>query len=252
MTNSVCPVIAIAGEAGSGKSSILMNYPKHEALMYINGEMLAQIPPYANEFKQNTMPTLEDLATLIRAGSEAPGIDLIAVDTMTGALAKMEHGSDLDGYDLWAVYSSAYNNALIVAGQAKKPVVMFYHLDKDGEPAVKASIKSTGAASMFTHWYVADVVSLDVASQLAENNPYLFVTDKDKELGDKHLIRVSRHKSLNKRTIKNKRGNWTHDGKNIIAIDPDIALIMHVDCPEHTPKYVHEYVQSKYKLGELT
>jgi hypothetical protein len=232
MYNRRC--ILVAGTSTAGKSASLEGLQNQEGVLYLNCEAGKDLP-FAHNFKE--VVVLDPLAHVYAAFDTAetrPDIHTIVIDTATFLMDMYESMYVLTSPNTmkaWGDYAQYFKRLMqhYVAKSTKRVIILAHHKQVLNESTgvyesfvpVKGSLANNGIEAFFTNVLVAKRVSISTLE--AYSNPYLNISEDDRELGYKHVFQTRPTKSTVGDRIRVSMGLWN---KQETFIDNNCQLVM--------------------------
>lgn len=192
--------LLIAGESGAGKSFSLMNMRGHEGVLYLNCEGGKPLP-FKNNFKRITIDDPLEIFDLYQKLIDNPGnrYHTVVIDTVSFMMERYEavhvHGS-ANTMKAWGDYGSFFKSLMYdYVAKANVYSVMLGHLDAELQEEsgqykysvpVKGALKKNGLEAYFTTVVVAKKAKI----KDLKPNKLLTITERDEELGYKHVFQT--------------------------------------------------------------
>lgn len=225
--------LLIAGESGAGKSFSLMNLRGQEGVLYLNCEGGKPLP-FKNNFKRVTIDDPLEIQDLYQAIIDNPGkrFHTVVIDTASFMMERFEavhvQGS-ANTMKAWGDYA-AFFKRLMYDYVAKADVysVFLGHIDAELQEEsgqmkysvpVKGSLKKNGLEAYFT----TVVVCKKVKIKDLKPNKLLTVTDRDEEIGYKHVFQTRTTKQTVGDRIRSPFGLFNDDE---LYIDNDAQIVI--------------------------
>lgn len=192
--------LLIAGESGAGKSMSLANIRGQEGVLYINCEGGKPLP-FKNKFKRVNIDDPLEIFELYQAIIDNPGkrFHTVVIDTVSFMMERFEavhvNGS-ANTMKAWGDYG-AFFKTLMYDYVAKADVysIMLGHLDAELQEEsgqykysvpVKGALKKNGLEAYFT----TVVVCKKVKIRDLKPNALLQVSERDEDIGYKHVFQT--------------------------------------------------------------
>jgi hypothetical protein len=225
--------LLIAGESGAGKSMSLHNLRGQEGVLYINAEGGKPLP-FKNKFKRVTIDDPEEILDLYQAIIDNPGkrFHSVVIDTVSFMMERFEavhvQGS-ANTMKAWGDYA-AFFKKLMYDYVAKADVysIMLGHLDAELQEEsgqykysvpVKGSLKKNGLEAYFT----TVVVCKKVKIKDLKPNKLLNISERDEEIGFKHVFQTRTTKQTVGDRIRSPFGLFNDDE---LYIDNDAQTVI--------------------------
>lgn len=229
--------LLIAGESGVGKSFSLMNFRGQEGVLYLNCEGGKPLP-FKNKFKRITIDDpMEIFGLLQQIMNDTSGrFHTVVIDTVSFMMNRYEavhvRGA-ANGQAAWGNYGAFFPELMYDYVAKLKPYVVFLgHNDKvidenTGTPSwsvpVKGALKRNGIEAYFTTVLVASKMKVKDLAQYEDGNVLLTVTDRDRELGFKHVFQTRTTKQTVGDRIRTPYGLFSDD-ETYINNDTQIVI----------------------------
>ena len=192
--------LLIVGESGTGKSFSLMNFKGPEGVLYLNCEGGKPLP-FKNKFKRVTVDDPLEIFDLYQAIIDNPGkrFHTVVIDTVSFMMERFEavhvNGS-ANTMKAWGDYGQFFKTLMYdYVAKADVYSVMLGHLDGELQEEtnqmkysvpVKGSLKKNGLEAYFT----TVVVCKKVKIKDLRPNKLLTITERDEEIGFKHVFQT--------------------------------------------------------------
>ncbi len=196
--------VLICGESGAGKSFSLINLRNQEGVLYINCEGGKPLP-FKNKFKRITIDDPEEIFDIFEQINEdtTGRYHTIVIDTISFMMNRYETVHVLNSANTmaaWGEYAQFFPKLVYdYVAKAKPFVIMLGHLDallneETGKinfmVPVKGSLKKNGLEAYFTTVINCKKLSIKDIMKDAEETKLLTITDRDKDLGYKHVFQT--------------------------------------------------------------
>jgi len=196
--------VLICGESGAGKSYSLMNMRGQEGVLYINCEGGKPLP-FKNKFKKITIDDPNDIFGLFeQINNDTTGkYHTIVIDTISFMMNRYESIHVLGSANTmaaWGGYGQFFPRLIYdYVAKSKAFVVMLGHLDaitnEDTNKVsfmvpVKGALKKNGLEAYFTTVINCRKLSIKEILKDAEEGPLLSISDRDHNLGYKHVFQT--------------------------------------------------------------
>lgn len=235
MTENIKSIL-IAGESGSGKSASLRNLRGQEGVLYINCEGGKPLP-FKNKFKRVTIDDPVEIFDLYQQVIDNPGrFHTIVIDTVSFMMNRFESVHVIGSSNTMAAWGNyeQFFKQLIYEYVAKFEgySIMLGHLDavldeSTGKYAynvpVKGSLKKNGLEAYFTTVVVAKKATIKEIEKDAEEGKLLTLTDRDKNVGYKHVFQTRTTKATVGDRIRSPFGLFS-DEETYIDNDAQIVI----------------------------
>lgn len=225
--------LLIAGESGAGKSTSLMNMRGQEGVLYLNCEGGKPLP-FKNKFKRMTIDDPLEIFDLYQKLIDTPGnkYHTVVIDTVSFMMERYEavhvNGS-ANTMKAWGDYG-AFFKTLMYDYVAKANVYSIFlgHLDAELQEEsgqykysvpVKGALKKNGLEAYFTTVVVCKKVKI---KDLKPNN-LLHVSDREEDIGYKHVFQTRTTKQTMGDRIRSPFGLFQDDE---LYIDNDAQIVI--------------------------
>jgi hypothetical protein len=228
--------ILISGESGSGKSASLRNIRGQEGVLYINCEGGKPLP-FKNKFVRVTIDDPEEILDLYQQVLDNPGkFHTIIIDTVSFMMDRYESVHVIGAANTmqqWGFYAQFFKRLMYnYVSKFDGYTIMFGHLDQiidenTGKSVfsvpVKGSLKKNGIEAYFTTVLSTKKATIKEINKDAVEGKLLNITERDKDLGYKHVIQT--------RTTKNTVGDRIRSPFGLFSdsetyIDNDVQIII--------------------------
>ncbi|MBL1322189.1 MAG: AAA family ATPase [Methylophaga sp.] len=226
-------LILISGESASGKSVSLMNLREPEGVMYLGCESGKRLP-FKNKFQNLTVTDPYQVYEAFDVAFENKDVHTIVIDTLTFLMDMFETQYIIGAVDTmqgWSQYAQYYKRLMQeYVAASDKSVIFLAHTRSDLDEAsmemktvvpVKGSLKSNGLEA-----YYSTVVSTK-KMLLTDLEPYandmLNITDRDNDLGYKHVFQTQLTKLTKNERIRSPIGMFT---QKQTYMDNDAQLLL--------------------------
>lgn len=228
--------VLICGESGTGKSASLRNLRGQEGVLYINCEGGKPLP-FKNKFKRVTVDDPFEIFDLYEQVIDNPGrFHTIIVDTISFMMDRFESVHVIGSANTmqqWGAYGQFFKT-LMYDHVAKFDgySIMLGHLDSvldenTGKIAysvpVKGALKKNGLEAYFTTVVVTKKATLKEINKDAQEGSLLKITDRDKDVGFKHVFQTRTTKATVGDRIRSPFGLFSDDET---YIDNDAQLVI--------------------------
>lgn len=219
-----------------GKSSSLKNIRGQEGVLYLNCDGGKPLP-FKNKFKKITIDDPYEVYNMISAITEkaktgSMKYSMIVIDTVSFLMDRFEsvhvNGSS-NTMKAWGKYGDFFRDLMMEhVAQCPIPVIFLGHLDSwtdenSGETMhtvpVKGALKKAGLEAFFTTVVNARKVKL---KELTDNE-LLNISNRDKELGFKHVFQTRTTKKTIGDRIRSPDGLFSDEE---LYIDNDIQVLL--------------------------
>jgi hypothetical protein len=225
--------VLIAGESGAGKSFSLANIRGQEGVLYLNCEGGKPLP-FKNKFKRITIDDPLEIFEIYQKLIDNPGnrFHTVVIDTVSFMMERFEavhvQGSP-NTMKAWGDYG-AFFKTLIYDYVAKADVytIMLGHLDGELQEEtgqmkysvpVKGALKKNGLEAYFT----TVVVCKKVKIKDLRPNKLLHISERDEEIGFKHVFQTRTTKQTVGDRIRSPFGLFQDDE---LYIDNDAQIVI--------------------------
>lgn len=196
--------ILISGESGDGKTASLRNFRGQEGVLYINCEGGKPLP-FKNKFRRVTIDDPYEIFELIEDVIENGNgrIHTIIIDTISFMMDRFETSHVIGSANTmaaWGAYGQFFK--LLMYDYVAKfdgYTVMLGHLDVALDEStgkysrtvpVKGALKKNGLEAYFTTVVNARKVTIKEILKDAKEGNLMTITDRDKNLGYKHVFQT--------------------------------------------------------------
>ncbi len=243
-------LVLICGKSATGKSWSLKDLEKPEGVLYLNCENNKNLPFDAKFFKDQTGTpgfTITDPLQVYKAFTFAetnPEIHTIIIDTSTYLMDLFESlyviGADNTRVQ-WGAYAQFWKNlmAQYVAKSTKNVIILAHTADiitgeginviNETFVPVKGSLKNQGIESYFSTIISTKKIPI---TQLKDKNSLLTITQREKNLGYKHVFQTMLTKDTVNERMRNSYGLWVEkdfedpDSPDETYIDNNIQFVI--------------------------
>ena len=193
-------LMLIVGESATGKSLSLRNLPNPERVMYLNCEAGKRLP-FKSKFKQFKVDDPWQVYEGFDHAQNNPDFDIIVIDTLTFLMDMFESKYIVGAADTmkgWLNYQQFFKNLMqdkVV--KSDKAVIILAHTRSDLDEAkaemvtavpIKGALKNNGIEAYFSTVVAAKKVDIKELEKTASS--MLTITDRERELGYKHVFQV--------------------------------------------------------------
>lgn len=229
--------VLISGESGNGKSFSLMNLRGQEGVLYINCEGGKPLP-FKNKFKRVTIDDPYEIFGIFDQVSEDPKgrYHTIVIDTVSFMMNRFESvhviGS-ANSMAQWGRYGQFFPTLMYdYVAKCKAYVIMLGHLDSvlnedtgkwDYSVPVKGALKKNGLEAYFTTVVNCRKMPLKDIERDAKEGKLLNITDRDRNLGFKHVFQTRTTKQTVGDRIRSPFGLFSDDET---YIDNDAQIVI--------------------------
>lgn len=229
--------ILISGESGTGKSASLRNIRGQEGVLYINCEGGKPLP-FKNKFKRITIDDPYEIFDIYQDMIENAGgkCHTIIVDTVSFMMDRFESVHVLGSADTmkqWGAYGQffktlMYDNVAKFEGYS----IMLGHLDRvlddntgryTATVPVKGALKKNGLEAYFTTVVSAQKAVVKDILKEAKEGELLTITDRDRNLGYKHVFQTRTTKATVGDRIRSPFGLFEDEQT---YIENDVQVVM--------------------------
>lgn len=226
-------LVLISGESASGKSASLMNIRKQDRWLYLNCEAGKRLP-FRNKFVSHTITDPYQIYEAFEHAKGSKDYDGIIIDTLTFLMDMFESQYIVDaanGQAAWGAYAQYYKNLMQqhVAGSDKAVIFLAHTKTEYDEKAlenrtsvpVKGSLKNNGLEAYFST--VVSTKKLELKKLEGYSSDLLHLTDRDQELGFKHVFQTQLTKTTVGERIRSPMGLFS---KAETFMDNDAQLLL--------------------------
>jgi hypothetical protein len=225
--------LLIAGESGAGKSMSLCNIRNQEGVLYLNCEGGKPLP-FKNKFKRITIDDPTEIYDFYQRIIDNPGkrFHTIVIDTVSFMMERFEsvhvHGS-ANTMKAWGDYAIFFKTLMYdYVAKADVYSIMLGHQDAELQEEsgqykysvpVKGSLKKNGLEAYFT----TVVVCKKVKIKDLKPNKLLHISNRDEEIGFKHVFQTRTTKQTVGDRIRSPFGLFNDDE---LYIDNDAQIVI--------------------------
>lgn len=225
--------LLIAGESGAGKSMSLANIRGQEGVLYLNCEGGKPLP-FKNKFKRITIDDPLEIFDLYQKLIDNPGnrFHTVVIDTVSFMMERYEAvhviGS-ANSMAAWGNYGQFFKKLMYdYVAKADVYSVMLGHLDAELQEEsgqykysvpVKGALKKNGLEAYFTTIVVAKKVKI----KDLKPNKLLKISDRDDDIGFKHVFQTRTTKQTVGDRIRSPLGLFDDDE---LYIDNDAQIVI--------------------------
>lgn len=229
--------LLIAGESGAGKSFSLMNIKGPEGVLYLNCEGGKPLP-FKNKFKRVTIEDpLEVFAILEKVKADAKGrYHTIIFDTVSFLMNRYESVHVIGAQNTmkaWGDYGQYFPKLIYdYVAPLEQHTIMLGHLEGilneetqrvEYKVPVKGALAKNGIEAYFTTVLYARKMAIKDIEREAEEGPLLSITERDRNLGYKHVLQTR----TTKQTVGDKiRSPWGLFKDDETYIDNDVQAVI--------------------------
>lgn len=237
MTTENPKSVLISGESGVGKSFSLMNFKGQEGVLYLNCEGGKPLP-FKNQFARVTIDDPFEIFDLLERvkGDKKRRYHTIVIDTVSFMMNRYEALHVLGASNTmqaWGAYAQFFPKLIYdYVAPLDQHVIMLGHLEAilneetgrtDYKVPVKGSLNKNGVEAYFTTVLNAKKVSIKDLEKDAEEGPLLTISDRDRNLGYKHVFQTR----TTKQTVGDRiRTPWGLFKDEETYIDNDVQKII--------------------------
>ena len=229
--------VLISGGSGDGKSTSLMNLRGQEGVLYLNCEGGKPLP-FKNKFKRITInDPLEIFSILDQVNADTSGrYHTIIIDTVSFMMNRFESVHVIGSANtmaMWGEYGQFFPTLMYdYVAKSNCFVIMLGHLESltneetgrtEYTVPVKGALKKNGLEAYFTTVINARKLSIKDIDKDAEEGSMLKITDRERDLGFKHVFQT--------RTVKATVGDRVRSPLGLFAdneayIDNDAQIVI--------------------------
>ena len=229
--------LLIAGESGAGKSFSLMNIKGPEGVLYLNCEGGKPLP-FKNKFKRITIEDpLEVFEILERVKADSKGrYHTIIFDTVSFLMNRYESVHVIGAQNTmkaWGDYGQYFPKLIYdYVAPLEQHTIMLGHLEGilneetqrvEYKVPVKGALAKNGLEAYFTTVLYARKMAIKDIEKEAEEGPLLTITERDRNLGYKHVLQTR----TTKQTVGDKiRSPWGLFKDDETYIDNDVQAVI--------------------------
>jgi hypothetical protein len=229
--------LLIAGESGAGKSFSLMNIKGPEGVLYLNCEGGKPLP-FKNKFKRITIEDpLEVFEILERVKADTRGrYHTIIFDTVSFLMNRYESVHVIGAQNTmqaWGQYGQYFPKLIYdYVAPLEQHTIMLGHLEGvlneetqrvEYKVPVKGALAKNGIEAYFTTVLYARKMAIKDIEKEAEEGPMLTITERDRNLGYKHVLQTR----TTKQTVGDKiRSPWGLFKDDETYIDNDVQAVI--------------------------
>lgn len=190
--------ILVSAPSGAGKSWSLKDIRGQEGVLYLNSDGGKPLP-FKNKFKSVIIDDPYEVHDIIKGNNKAKKYHLIIIDTISFLMDRFESyhivgaANTMEG---WGKYGNFYRDLMNdFVAKSTCPVIFLGHLDiwtdeNSGDTVmsvpVKGALRKVGLESFFTTVISGRKIKLRELTK----NKLLNITDRDRELGYKHVFQT--------------------------------------------------------------
>ena len=229
--------LLIAGESGAGKSFSLMNIKGPEGVLYLNCEGGKPLP-FKNKFKRITIEDpLEVFDILEKVKADSKGrYHTIIFDTISFLMNRYESVHVIGAQNTmkaWGDYGQYFPKLIYdYVAPLEQHTIMLGHLEGvlneetqrvEYKVPVKGALAKNGIEAHFTTVLYARKMAIKDIEKEAEEGPLLTITERDRNLGYKHVLQTR----TTKQTVGDKiRSPWGLFKDDETYIDNDVQAVI--------------------------
>lgn len=229
--------LLIAGESGAGKSFSLMNIKGPEGVLYLNCEGGKPLP-FKNKFKRITIEDpLEVFDILEKVKADTKGrYHTIIFDTVSFLMNRYESMHVIGAQNTmqaWGQYGQYFPKLIYdYVAPLEQHTIMLGHLEGilneetqrvEYKVPVKGALAKNGIEAYFTTVLYARKMAIKDIEKEAEEGPMLTITERDRNLGYKHVLQTR----TTKQTVGDKiRSPWGLFKDDETYIDNDVQAVI--------------------------
>lgn len=229
--------ILISGESGHGKSFSLMNLRGQEGVLYINCEGGKPLP-FKNKFKRVTVDDPLEIFDLFDQVIEDKSgrFHTIVIDTISFMMNRYESVHVLGSANtmaMWGNYGQFFPKLMYeYVAKAPQYVIMLGHLESilnedtgryDSKVPVKGALAKNGLEAYFTTVVNCKKMPIKDIERDAKEGKLLTITDRDRNLGYKHVFQTRTTKQTVGDRIRSPFGLFSDDET---YIDNDAQIVI--------------------------
>lgn len=228
--------ILVAGESGTGKSASLRNLRGQEGVLYINCEGGKPLP-FKNKFKRVTIDDPREIFDLYQQVMDNPGrFHTIVTDTVSFMMDRFESVHVIGSSNTmaqWGAYGQFFKTLMYdYVAKFDGYSVMLGHLDSvldentgkfSYSVPVKGALKKNGLEAYFTTVVVAKKATIKEIEKDAKEGKLLTLTERDQNLGYKHVFQTRTTKATVGDRIRSPFGLFSDEET---YIDNDVQLVI--------------------------
>lgn len=229
--------LLIAGESGAGKSFSLMNIKGPEGVLYLNCEGGKPLP-FKNKFKRITIEDpLEVFDILEKVKADSKGrYHTIIFDTISFLMNRYESVHVIGAQNTmkaWGDYGQYFPKLIYdYVAPLEQHTIMLGHLEGvlneetqrvEYKVPVKGALAKNGIEAYFTTVLYARKMAIKDIEKEAEEGPMLTITERDRNLGYKHVLQTR----TTKQTVGDKiRSPWGLFKDDETYINNDVQAVI--------------------------
>jgi ABC-type oligopeptide transport system ATPase subunit len=229
--------VLIVGESGAGKSVSLRNLRNQEGVLYLNAEGGKPLP-FKNKFKRITIDDPYEVYEYLQAVADDPKkrIHTVVIDTASFLMERFEMvhvNGAANTMKAWGDYG-AYFRTLMYDYVAKVDAYVIFLAHVDGElneetqqmkysVPVKGALKKNGLEAYFTTILGCRKVKIKDIEKESKEGDLLKITDRDRNLGFKHVFQTQTSKSTVGDRIRSPFGLFPED---MTYIENDVQIVL--------------------------
>lgn len=228
--------VLISGGSGDGKSTSLMNLREQEGVLYLNCEGGKPIP-FKNKFKRVTVDDPYEIFSILdQVNADTSGrYHTIVIDTISFMMNRFESVHVIGSANTmaaWGLYGQFFPTLMYdYVAKSNCFVIMLGHLDSETDDngnttsvvPVKGALKKNGLEAYFTTVINARKLALKDIAKDAEEGKLLTISDRERDLGYKHVFQT--------RTVRSTVGDRVRSPLGLFAdneafIDNDVQTVI--------------------------
>lgn len=226
-------IILISGKSSTGKSFCLRNLSPQEGVIYLNCESNKSLP-FRNKFKSLTITDSYQIYDAFLEAEEMDDVHTIVIDTATFMMDIHESVHVLPSNDTqkaWGGYAQFFKLLMsqYVAASTKRIIILAHTSDIQNKAEmvmetmvkVKGSLMNQGVESYFSQ--VISTKKMSINDLEGHENDLLVITDRERNLGYKHVFQTMITKDTVNERIRGPFGMWD-DSETYI--DNDVELVL--------------------------
>lgn len=229
--------VLISGESGTGKSASLRNLRGQEGVLYINCEGGKPLP-FKNKFKRITIDDPEEIFDIFDQviADSSKRFHTIVIDTVSFMMNRFESVHVLGSANTmaaWANYGQFFPKLMYeYVAKFHGYTIMLAHLESvlnedtgkwNISVPVKGNLKKNGLEAYFTTVVNARKVPLKDIEKDSVEGKLLKITDRDRNLGYKHVFQTRTTKQTVGDRIRSPFGLFSDDET---YIDNDAQIVI--------------------------
>lgn len=228
--------VLICGESGTGKSASLRNLRGQEGVLYINCEGGKPLP-FKNKFKRVTIDDPEEIFDLYQQVMDNPGrFHTIIVDTISFMMDRFESVHVIGSANTmvqWGAYAQFFKKLMYdYVAKFEGYSIMLGHMESvldentgkfSYSVPVKGALKKNGLEAYFTTVIVTKKATIKEINKDAVEGKLLTLTDRDKDVGYKHVFQTRTTKATVGDRVRSPFGLFSDDET---FIDNDAQIVI--------------------------